>query len=210
MCVDGVGGLEMLEQRSSIVVQTGGITSTIVVEAEGLAGLGTLVAAHGFGRGRVFVVSDDGVWGAHGERALAALAAAGLDPRWTTVPAGEESKSLARAIELYTWLAGERAERALVARIPDWAVLAAGHGKRTLLCEVDAKGDLSQVLETDPLRYQRREVLPNLFAMVMDTEASLREYLQLQLHMPSWTRLGPLARRLFFPQELEALLHYNL
>jgi len=101
----------MLDQRASLVVRTGGITSTIVVEAEGLTGLGALVAAHGFGRGRVFVVSDDGVWGAHGERLLAALAAAGLDARWTTIPAGEESKSLARAIDLYTWLAGERAER---------------------------------------------------------------------------------------------------
>jgi anion-transporting ArsA/GET3 family ATPase len=36
------------------------------------------------------------------------------------------------------------------------AVLAAGQGKRTLLCEVDAKGDLAQVLETDPLRFQAR------------------------------------------------------
>ena len=78
------------------------------------------------------------------------------------------------------------------------AVLAAGQGKRTLLCEVDAKGDLAQVLETDPLRFVEREVLPNLHAMTMDTEASLREYLQLQLHMPSWTRLGPLARTFDF------------
>jgi anion-transporting ArsA/GET3 family ATPase len=77
-------------------------------------------------------------------------------------------------------------------------VLAAGQGTRTLLCEVDAKGDLAQVLETDPLKFRAREVLPNLHAMTMDTEASLREYLQLQLHMPSWTRLGPLARTFDF------------
>jgi 3-dehydroquinate synthase len=102
-CANGEG--------ASIVVQTGGIISTIVVEAEGLAGLGALLTAHGFGRGRVFVVSDDAVWAAHGERLLAALSAAGLDACWTTIPAGEESKSLARAIDLYTWLAGERAER---------------------------------------------------------------------------------------------------
>jgi 3-dehydroquinate synthase len=101
----------MLDQGSSIVVQTGGITSTIVVESEGLTGLGALLQAHGFGRGRLFVVSDDGVWTAHGERTLAAFAAAGLNARWTTVPAGEESKSLARATDLYSWLAGERAER---------------------------------------------------------------------------------------------------
>lgn len=101
----------MVDRRTSIVVQTGGIASTIVVEPEGLPGLGALLVAHGFGRGRVFVVSDDGVWAAHGAKALAALAAAGLDARATTIPAGEESKSLARAVDLYTWLAGERAER---------------------------------------------------------------------------------------------------
>ena len=101
----------MLEQRTSIVVHTGGITSTIVVEPEGLAGLGALLVAHGFGRGRVFVISDDNVWAAHGERVSATLAAAGLRAREKTIPAGEESKSLARAIDLYTWLAGERAER---------------------------------------------------------------------------------------------------
>ncbi len=101
----------MLEHRAPLVVYTGGIVSTIVVEPAGLAGLGALLQAHGFGRGRVFVVSDDMVWAALGERATAALETAGLAVRVTTIPAGEESKSLARATELYTWLAGERAER---------------------------------------------------------------------------------------------------
>jgi shikimate kinase / 3-dehydroquinate synthase len=103
--------LTMLDPGSSIVVHTGGITSTIVVAAEGVARLGTLVASHGFGHGRIFVVSDTAVWAVHGERTLAALAAADLTARWTTIPAGEESKSLAQAIDLYTWLASERAER---------------------------------------------------------------------------------------------------
>lgn len=101
----------MLEHRTPLVVRTGGSDSTIVVGPAGLAGLGTLLQAHGFGGGRVFVISDDMVWTALAERATAALAAAGLAMRATTIPAGEESKSLARAIELYNWLAGERAER---------------------------------------------------------------------------------------------------
>lgn len=78
------------------------------------------------------------------------------------------------------------------------AVLGAARGKRTLLCEVDAKGDLAQVLETDPLGFEPREVLPGLHAMAMDTEASLREYLRLQLRVPLLTRLGPLARTFDF------------
>lgn len=101
----------MLEQRTTLVVDTGGSTSTIIVESEGLAGLGTLLAAHGFGGGRVFVISDDDVWAAQGPRLAAVLAGAGVAVRERIIPAGEESKSLALATELYGWLAGERAER---------------------------------------------------------------------------------------------------
>ena len=34
------------------------------------------------------------------------------------------------------------------------ALLAAGEGKRTLLCEVDAKGDIAAAFESGPLRYR--------------------------------------------------------
>ena len=78
------------------------------------------------------------------------------------------------------------------------AVLGAAQGKRALLCEIDAKGDLAEVLETQPLQFAPREVLPNLHAMVMNTEASLKEYLRLQLRIPLITRLGPLARTFDF------------
>jgi anion-transporting ArsA/GET3 family ATPase len=78
------------------------------------------------------------------------------------------------------------------------ALLAASEGKRTLLCEIDADGGLAGVLETDRLQYAPREVLPNLFAMAMDTEASLKEYLKLQLRIPLLARIGPLARTFDF------------
>jgi anion-transporting ArsA/GET3 family ATPase len=78
------------------------------------------------------------------------------------------------------------------------AVLGASSGKRTLLCEVDAKGDLAEVLETKPLAFTPREVLPRLHAMAMDTEESLKEYLRLQLHVPLLARIGPLARTFDF------------
>ena len=39
---------------------------------------------------------------------------------------------------------------------------------------------------------------PRLFAMSMDTEESLKEYLQLQLKLPLVTRIGPLARTFDF------------
>ncbi len=78
------------------------------------------------------------------------------------------------------------------------AVLAASHGKRTLVCEVDAKGDLGSAFETERLKFKPREVQPHVWAMAMDTEQSLREYLNLQLHLPLVGRIGPLARSLDF------------
>jgi len=77
-------------------------------------------------------------------------------------------------------------------------LLAAGRGQRTLLVEIDAKGSLADVLETGPTRFEPREVAPGLFAMSMDTEESLREYLKLQLRVPLLARIGPLAKSLDF------------
>lgn len=78
------------------------------------------------------------------------------------------------------------------------ALLAANEGKRTLVCEVDAKGNLAEFYGTKPLRFAPTEVQSGLFAMTMDTEESLREYLRLQLHVPLISRLGPLAKTFDF------------
>src|ERR1700757_3135844 len=74
------------------------------------------------------------------------------------------------------------------------ALLAAERGKRTLVCEVDAKGNLADFFETGPTRFEEREIAPRLFAMSMDTEASLKQYLSIQLRLPMVARVGPLAR----------------
>ncbi|HUQ40311.1 MAG TPA: ArsA-related P-loop ATPase [Acidimicrobiales bacterium] len=74
------------------------------------------------------------------------------------------------------------------------ALLAAQRGKRTLVCEIDAKGNLADFFETGRIGFKEREVHPNLWAMAMDTEESLKEYLTLQLKMPLLARIGPLAR----------------
>ncbi|HKE72077.1 MAG TPA: ArsA family ATPase [Acidimicrobiales bacterium] len=76
--------------------------------------------------------------------------------------------------------------------------LSASQGRRTLLCEVDAKGNLAGAFETGPTEFREREIAPGLWAMSMDTEASLREYLRLQLKLPLLSRLGPLARTFDF------------
>jgi anion-transporting ArsA/GET3 family ATPase len=78
------------------------------------------------------------------------------------------------------------------------ALLAAERGKKTLVCEVDAKGNLADFYETGPTRFEEREIQPNLWAMSMDTEASLKQYLSLQLKLPLVSRIGPLARMFDF------------
>jgi anion-transporting ArsA/GET3 family ATPase len=76
--------------------------------------------------------------------------------------------------------------------------LAATRGKRTLLCEVDAKGALAAAFETGPTEFREREIATDLWAMSMDTEASLKEYLSLQVRLPLLSRIGPLARTFDF------------
>ncbi len=78
------------------------------------------------------------------------------------------------------------------------ALLAAERGRRTLLCEADPKADLAAFLETGPLSFAEREVAPGLWAMAVDTEASLREYLHLNLRIPLVGRIGPLAKAFDF------------
>src|SRR5690349_17867449 len=73
------------------------------------------------------------------------------------------------------------------------ALLASRIGKRVLLVEVDAKGDVPAQFEKAPVGFSPREVSPGVLAMAMDTEASLREYLKLNLRVPMVGRIGPIA-----------------
>ena len=78
------------------------------------------------------------------------------------------------------------------------ALLAAERGKRTLVCEVDSKGDLGDFYGLGRLSFEPTEVRPNLHAMAMDTEESLKEYLRLHLKLPLLAKVGPLARTFDF------------
>ena len=78
------------------------------------------------------------------------------------------------------------------------ALLAAERGKRTLVCEVDPKGDLAASYECGPTKFRATEIQPGLSAMSMNTEESLREYLNLYLRIPVAGRIGPLARAFDF------------
>lgn len=79
------------------------------------------------------------------------------------------------------------------------ALLASARGRRVLLCDLDAKGDALDALSgvgapvATPLTYRPRELHRGLFAMVMDPEESLKEYLRLNLRLPLVTRIGALS-----------------
>jgi anion-transporting ArsA/GET3 family ATPase len=78
------------------------------------------------------------------------------------------------------------------------ASLAAERGKRTLVCEMDAKGSLAAAFDVGSLAFQPRQLEPNLFAMAMNTEDALKEYLRLFAKVPFIGRIGPLARTFDF------------
>lgn len=73
-------------------------------------------------------------------------------------------------------------------------MLGAEAGKKTLLVSVDAKNDLAEFLAIGPLTPKARSDHAGLWALALDPEESLREYLQLQLRVPLLSRIGPLSR----------------
>lgn len=77
-------------------------------------------------------------------------------------------------------------------------LLAARQGKRTLVCEMDAKGALAGAFDTADLDFEPRQLDPGLFAMTMSTEDALREYLRLFVRVPLVGRIGPLAKTFDF------------
>ncbi len=58
---------------------------------------------------------------------------------------------------------------------------------------MDAKGSLATAFDVGELGFEPTEVAPDLFAMAMNTEDSLREYLRLFVRIPLLGRIGPLA-----------------
>ena len=78
------------------------------------------------------------------------------------------------------------------------ALVAATRGRRVLVVDVDAKGTIADRFEAGAIGFKPREVMPGISLMAMDTEASLAEYMRLNLRVPIIGRLGPLARALDF------------
>ncbi|MGA1074236.1 MAG: ArsA family ATPase, partial [Ilumatobacteraceae bacterium] len=76
--------------------------------------------------------------------------------------------------------------------------LAARRGKRTLICEMDAKGAIADAFDVSALTFEPRAVDRGLDAMAMNTEDAMREYLRVYVKVPLLGKIGPLARTFDF------------
>ncbi len=96
-----------------MLTQADGITPEYVAIGEGnLDDLGNELGHRSVPVTTAFLIGDRVVDAIYGERAAASLEAAGWRVRRRVIAAGEASKSLAVAADLWQWLLAERAERA--------------------------------------------------------------------------------------------------
>jgi anion-transporting ArsA/GET3 family ATPase len=63
------------------------------------------------------------------------------------------------------------------------ALVAARHGRKVCIAEVDRKGTLPKLFNTKGLSYEPSELLPKVWGLNILPESSLAEYLQVQYHM---------------------------
>ena len=102
--------LHALPKDASAVVSASTGDYPVVVKWGALESLGTRLRSAGLSR-FAYVVSDETVWHHVGDEVEAALGAAEIPFESITIAPGEDSKTLATAQELYTWLIRHKAER---------------------------------------------------------------------------------------------------
>ncbi len=59
--------------------------------------------------------------------------------------------------------------------------------------DLDGRGDIAAAFESGPLTFEPTKVSDGVFAITMDTEASMREYIKLNLKVPLVGSVGPVA-----------------
>ena len=74
------------------------------------------------------------------------------------------------------------------------AVLAAERGLRTLVIDVEAKGDAARFLDAAPPRYRAARAIEGVHHLALDPEEILQEYLKVSMHVPRLYRVGPVSK----------------
>ncbi len=74
--------------------------------------------------------------------------------------------------------------------------LAARNGRRVLICDLDASGDVAAAFGSPAQGYEPVSVAPGVDVMQMNTEAAIRDYLATFTPIPVVSRLGPVSRGL--------------
>lgn len=74
------------------------------------------------------------------------------------------------------------------------ALASSRRGLRTLLIDVEARGDAARFLDASAPRYDARQAQENLFHLALHPEEVLDEYLKIALRVPRIRRLGPIKR----------------
>ncbi|HXA41444.1 MAG TPA: ArsA family ATPase [Candidatus Solibacter sp.] len=67
------------------------------------------------------------------------------------------------------------------------ALLAANDGKRVLVIEVDAKGNVPDFFDTRRVGFKYRRLHKNVWGLSMQPKDSMQEYLSLMLHLPGFS-----------------------
>jgi anion-transporting ArsA/GET3 family ATPase len=74
------------------------------------------------------------------------------------------------------------------------ALYAHRQGRRVLAIDVTGAGGLASHLGRGQLDFKPREVRPGLFALTIDRTRALAEYVKVQIGVPQFATMGPLAR----------------
>lgn len=74
------------------------------------------------------------------------------------------------------------------------AISAARQGARVLAVDMNEAAGLSSHLGAASLTFEHQEIRPGLFALSIDRPTALDEYLRLQIGIPRFARMGPVAR----------------
>ena len=98
------------EPSPAFVIEAPSATYPVFVDWGLLDDLGKYLLGAGI-RGPVYVITDSKVSELHGRQVEEALKSSGIEVHSYTLPAGEASKTMATAGDIYTWLAERRCER---------------------------------------------------------------------------------------------------